>query len=44
MDANELTDRARAILAFVKHHFEQNNMQLALRMLDSARIEDVRHL
>ena len=44
MDANELTDRERAILAFVKHYFEQNNMRLALRMLDSARIDDVRQI
>ena len=44
MDANELTDTERAILAFVKCHFEQNNMKLALQMLDSARIDDVRHL
>ena len=44
IDANELTDRERAILAFVRRHFEQNNMRLALRMLDSARIDDIRQI
>ena len=44
MDANELTELERAILAFVRRHFEQNNMRFALRMLDSARIDDVRQI
>ena len=44
MDINELTDQERAILAFVKRHFEQNNMRLALRMLDTARIDDIRQV
>jgi hypothetical protein len=44
MDVNELTDQERAILAFVKRHFERKNMRFALRMLDSARINDIRQI
>ena len=40
----QLNDEERAILAFVKRHFEESKMTLALGMLDSACLDDIRHL